>query len=76
MHKLFGEWYRVAGIEPRGEDLPKRWVGVEAASKDLDIAKSLDVVRIFLGMNASLESKDRLAVIFQKSDSGLSNARK
>jgi len=68
MHKLFAEWYRVASVEPRGEDLPKRWTGVETVVKELDIARSLDVARSFLGMSLNSEAKDQFATVFQKTD--------
>ncbi len=29
MHKDFAEWYRAAGIPPKGDILPKRWAGIE-----------------------------------------------
>src|SRR6266568_2567883 len=29
MHNHFAEWYRVAGIEPDEEKLPKRWKAIE-----------------------------------------------
>jgi len=29
MHKDFAEWYRLAGIEPDGDLLPKRWAAIE-----------------------------------------------
>ena len=68
MHRLFAEWYRVVGVEPRGEDLPKRWTGVETVVKGLDIARSLDVARSFLGMSLDSEAKDQFATVFQKTD--------
>lgn len=29
MHNDFAEWYRMAGIEPDGDLLPKRWAAIE-----------------------------------------------
>lgn len=29
MHSDFAEWYRMAGLTPNSDELPKRWIGVE-----------------------------------------------
>lgn len=69
MHKLFAEWYRVAGTEPKGEDLPKRWAGVEALIAAVDTARAIDLVRLFLGSTTvSAEVKEQFALTFQKVD--------
>lgn len=41
MHKDFGEWYRLAGIEPQGESLANRWAVVEAFSPSRNDVVSL-----------------------------------
>lgn len=69
MHKFFADWYRLAHIEPKGEDLPKRWAGVEAFAATLDIPKAVDVARLFLGLAPSLaDLRDQFSSLFQKSD--------
>jgi hypothetical protein len=68
MHKFFAEWYRIAGIEPKGDDLPKRWAGVESLISEIDVSRSLDVARLYLDARLKSEIKDQFAAIFQKSD--------
>jgi hypothetical protein len=41
MHKEFGEWYRLAGIEPTGEILANRWSVVETYSPSREDVVSL-----------------------------------
>src|SRR4051812_46805759 len=45
MHQDFSEWYRQAGIEPIGDELPKRWAAIEEYAPDKDAVISL--VRVF-----------------------------
>jgi hypothetical protein len=45
MHKDFGEWYRLAGIEPDREILPKRWAAIE--EYDPDRAGVVSLARLF-----------------------------
>jgi hypothetical protein len=69
MHKYFAEWYRVAGVEPKGDDLPKRWAGVESYIASLNAANAIDVARKFLGLStASPTFNEQFAGIFQKAD--------
>lgn len=67
MHKDFGEWYRSAGMEPDGEILPKRWVGIENYSPDTNGVVSL--ARLFYRLGKP--NDDFLAAfqdVFQKAD--------
>lgn len=41
MHKDFAEWYRVAGIPPNGDILPKRWAAIEKYEAGRDQIVSL-----------------------------------
>jgi len=69
MHKHFSDWYRVIEIEPRGDDILKRWSGVETFVGVLDTFKALDTVRLFVGTPlGNPEFKDELANTFQKAD--------
>jgi len=69
MDKHFADWYRVARLEPKGDDIPKRWAGVEAFTKELDSAKAMDCVRLFFGLPVSSASfQDGLRATFQKAD--------
>lgn len=69
MHKFFGDWYRVAQIEPKGDDLPKRWAGVEELVRAIDAEKALNLARLFLGSTTiSADIKEQFALIFQKAD--------
>ena len=47
MQKHFADWYRVAHLEPKGDDILKRGPGVEAFTKEVDTSKSMDCVRAF-----------------------------
>lgn len=47
MHKYFAEWYRAAGLEPKAEDLEKRWEALEAFGNDIEVVHALELVRIF-----------------------------
>lgn len=49
MHKDFGEWYRLAGIEPIGETLANRWPVVEAFSPSRNDVVSLTALFYQLG---------------------------
>lgn len=49
MHKDFGEWYRLAGIEPNGETLANRWAVVEAFSPSRNDVISLTELFYQLG---------------------------
>ncbi len=69
MYKLFAEWYRVAGIDPRGDDLPKRWAGIETLTGTMDTTNAVDLARLFLGSTSgSAQFKDQLASRFQNAD--------
>jgi hypothetical protein len=69
MHKYFADWYRVAGLEPKADDLPKRWAGVEECLKSLNNTRALDLARMFLGSaTTSAASKEQFATVFQAAD--------
>ncbi len=53
MHKDFGEWYRLAGIEPNGEILPKRWAAIEEYRPSRDDVVSL--ARLFYDLGKPTE---------------------
>jgi len=47
MHKYFAEWYRAAGLQPKAEDLEKRWQGVENFAKEIKVQNAIELVRLF-----------------------------
>ncbi len=70
MHKLFGEWYRAAKIEPKSEWLPKRWEAIEKFKLPKDgILWELELVRLF-NLQPAKDDKftDTFQSAFQESD--------
>ncbi len=53
MHKLFGEWYKIASVQVSGEQLPKRWAGVESFVEGINQESALDMVRIYHGRDTN-----------------------
>ncbi len=47
MHKYFAEWYRAAGLQPKAEDLEKRWQGLESFAKKIKVQNALELVRLY-----------------------------
>jgi hypothetical protein len=47
MHKYFAEWYRAAGLQPKAEDLEKRWQGLENFAKKIKVQNAIELVRLF-----------------------------
>ena len=69
MHTHFADWYRAAHLEPKSDEIPKRWAGVEAFAKKLDTTKAMDTVRVFFGLPPSaITSLDAMRVTFQGAD--------
>jgi hypothetical protein len=69
MEKHFSDWYRVAHLEPKGDEITKRWAGVEAFTKEVDTAKAMDCVRAFFGLSpVSGTFLEGLRATFQKAD--------
>jgi hypothetical protein len=54
MHKDFGEWYRLAGMEPDGAILANRWAVIEAYSPSTDDVISL--TQLFYGLGKPKEA--------------------
>lgn len=63
MHKHFADWYRAAHIEPKADDLEKRWMAVETLIKKPNHEKTLDWIRLFLGKTT--RNKDFAALFSQ-----------
>lgn len=69
MHKHFADWYRIANIQPSGEDIPKRWAAVEAFATSLDTYKALETARLYVGTPPIKSGfKDEFATAFQQTD--------
>ena len=56
MHEQFGEWYRVAKIQPEHELLERRWSGVEAFVSAAAEADVFDLSRLFNALPVRSES--------------------
>ncbi len=69
MHKHFADWYRIANIQPSGEEIPKRWAAVEAFATSLNTYKALEIARLYVGTPlVKSEFKDEFATAFQQAD--------
>jgi hypothetical protein len=49
-HPAFADWYRRVSIDPKAEDLPKRWQGVTAFVQKSTFANICDLARQFFGL--------------------------
>jgi len=67
MHNDFAEWYRMAGIEPDGDLLPKRWAAIEEYQPDREGIVSLARLFYCLGM-PNVEFLEKFRKSFQKTD--------
>lgn len=47
MHTHFADWYRLISIEPKPEELQKRWQGVEVFSEAVSAEQLPDLARLF-----------------------------
>src|SRR5690348_480265 len=54
MHADFSEWYRQAGLEPNGEDLPKRWAAIQQYSPKKE--EIISLVEIFNRLGKTKDS--------------------
>jgi len=69
MHKYFAEWYRAAGLEPKAEDLEKRWQAVEGFAKEIKLHNALELVRLFYARSPqSVDFAESYIGAFQKAD--------
>ncbi len=50
MHQDFADWYRVVSIEPREEDLRKRWKTIESLGETTAPADLFELVRLFYNL--------------------------
>lgn len=55
MHKEFADWYRAVELEAKEDILQKRWTTIERIIEEIDDAKGLDLVRVFLGLKPRAE---------------------
>lgn len=67
MHKDFAEWYRVAGIPPNGETLPKRWEAIEKYQAGREEIVSLTRIFYRLGKSGP-EFENAFRTVFQTVD--------
>src|SRR5213592_160097 len=67
MHTDFSEWYRLAGIEPNSENLPKRWAAIEAY--DPSHSDVISLARLFYRLGKpKTDFLTRLLRAFQEAD--------
>lgn len=50
MHKDFADWYRKVHIEPKADDLEKRWLAIEAFHQEVTADDMCDAARVFFGL--------------------------
>lgn len=69
MHKYFADWYRAAGLQPKAEDLEKRWRGLENFAKKIKIQNAIELVRLYyLRPPQATDFVDRYSASFQAAD--------
>jgi hypothetical protein len=69
MHKYFADWYRAAALEPKAEDLEKRWQAIESFAKKIKVQNALDLVRLFYARPThSADFIDKYSAAFQTAD--------
>jgi len=69
MHKYFAEWYRAAGLQPKAEDLEKRWQGLENFAKKIKAQNALELVRLYYARpSQASDFVDRYSASFQAAD--------
>jgi hypothetical protein len=69
INKYFAEWHKAADLEPKADELEKRWQAVEAFVKKIKISNALELVRLFYGRPAlSSDFVDTYAAVFQSKD--------
>lgn len=70
MNTNFPEWYRVACVDPRDEQLKARWQGVEAYCKnELSSCDVLDLIRLFCRRSIDVEFRQNFVNHFYEKDS-------
>lgn len=50
MHRSFADWYRAASLEPRADELEKRWQGIDAFAEDSSASDLAELARLFHGL--------------------------
>jgi hypothetical protein len=69
MNNLLPNWYHVARVDVDGNELEKRWEGIEAFDKGLKLDKALDALRLFSGIPMRDGNfKEEYGAIFQQID--------
>jgi hypothetical protein len=69
MNNLLPNWYHVARIDVDGNELEKRWEGIEAFDKGMKLDKALDALRLFNGITTQdANFKEEYGAIFQQID--------
>jgi hypothetical protein len=47
VHRDFADWYRAVALDPKAEELEKRWKAIEVFSKNVDAATLAELIRLF-----------------------------
>ncbi len=68
MNEGFADWYRTISIEPKSEELQKRWRGVEEFASDAARDDVTSLARVFFGMPFVPEFVDRFRTTFKQID--------
>jgi hypothetical protein len=62
VHRNFADWYRAASLEPKADELQKRWQGIDAFAKGSSGADLPKLARLFYGLaprDATFEERFR-----------------
>jgi hypothetical protein len=69
MNSQFPDWYHAARVEVDSAELNRRWEGIEAFDKSLEIDKALDALRLFNGIPPrDTNFKEEFGSVFQQID--------
>jgi hypothetical protein len=72
MNQNFGDWYRIAGIEPNDELLHRRWTGAAEFAADPSIVDILSLVGIFCKLPHAEETEQSFRQAFRAVDTAFS----
>lgn len=68
MEAQFGEWLRLAHLEPDHDIMQRRWAGVEKAAEELDASGALELAMLFHRLPAAEETTEWLRSVLHQAD--------
>jgi hypothetical protein len=69
VNNLLPNWYHVARVDVDGNELERRWEGIEAFDRGLKLDKALDALRLFNGIpTRDSNFKQEYGTVFQQID--------